>query len=74
MVGIKAIWKVCGTCEECKSGQDSLCSNAISSGTQRNGTFQEYAIGPADYVTPVPEGIDPLIAAPLMVPRSLTSD
>lgn len=62
MVGIKAVWEVCGKCDECQAGQD-----ALSSGAHKNGTFQEYAIGPASYVTPVPEGIDPLIAAPLMV-------
>lgn len=67
MVGIKAVWKVCEKCDECKAGQDALCSDALSSGAHKNGTFQEYAIGPASYVTPVPEGIDPLIAAPLMV-------
>ena len=67
MVGIKAVWRVCGKCDECNAGEDALCSNALSSGAHKNGTFQEYAIGPASYVTPVPEGIDPLISAPLMV-------
>lgn len=68
MVGIKAVWSVCGKCEECKDGEDALCSNGVSSGAHKSGTFQEYAIGPASYVTPVPDGIDPLIAAPVMVP------
>jgi len=67
MVGIKAVWKACGNCDECNAGEDALCGNGISSGAHKNGTFQEYSIGPASYVTPVPEGIDPLIAAPLMV-------
>ena len=67
MVGLKAVWKVCGKCDECIAGEDALCHNALSTGAHKNGTFQEYSIGPASYVTPVPEGIDPLIAAPLMV-------
>ena len=67
MVGLKAVWKVCEKCDECISGEDALCGNALSTGAHKNGTFQEYSIGPASYVTPVPEGIDPLIAAPLMV-------
>jgi propanol-preferring alcohol dehydrogenase len=66
-VGVKAVWKVCGKCDECVAGEDALCSDALSSGAHKNGTFQEYSIGPASYVTPVPEGIDPRIAAPLMV-------
>ena len=67
MVGVKAIWKVCNECDECLAGEDAFCSNALSSGAHKNGSFQEYAIGPASYVTPVPEGIDARIAAPLMV-------
>lgn len=72
MVGIKAVWKVCWDCDECNAGEDALCRNALSSGCHKNGTFQEYSIGPASYVTPIPEGVDPLIAAPLMVISTMT--
>ena len=30
------------------------------------GTFQQYVLGPANYVTPIPEGLDDVSAAPLM--------
>ena len=67
MVGIKAVWSVCWDCDECKDGDDALCANGVSTGAHKSGTFQEYSIGPASYVTPIPDGIDPLIAAPVMV-------
>ena len=31
MVGIKAVWKACGDCDECNAGEDALCGNGISS-------------------------------------------
>lgn len=36
------------------------------SGYSVPGTFQEYVLGPAHYVTPIPEGLDSAMAAPLL--------
>jgi len=30
------------------------------------GTFQQYALGPANYVTPIPDGLDSADAAPML--------
>jgi propanol-preferring alcohol dehydrogenase len=36
------------------------------SGYYTPGTFQQYALGPANYVTPIPDGLDSAAAAPLL--------
>jgi len=65
-VGIKWISAICGTCEACLSGHDGLCFNQKISGYYTPGTFQQYATGPVDYVTPIPDALDSALAAPLM--------
>lgn len=43
--------------------------NAILADTTRYytpGTFQQYVLGPANYVTPIPDGISPEVAAPML--------
>ena len=37
-----------------------------SSKTDSNLQFQQYVLGPADYVTPIPEGLDSAMAAPML--------
>ena len=39
---------------------------AIEPKVNPNTQFQQYVIGPADYVTPIPEGLDSAMAAPLL--------
>jgi len=65
-VGIKWQWSICGTCPPCLEGRDGLCFEGRASGTYMPGTFQQYVLGPANYVTPIPEGLDDVSAAPLM--------
>ena len=36
------------------------------SGYYTPGTFQQYVLGPANYVTPIPEGLDSAAAAPML--------
>lgn len=36
------------------------------SGYYTPGTFQQYVLGPANYVTPIPDGLDSAAAAPLL--------
>lgn len=43
-----------------------VVQNQKISGYYYPGTFQQYAIGPANYVTPIPEGLDSAAAAPLL--------
>ncbi|HEY1277403.1 MAG TPA: alcohol dehydrogenase AdhP [Thermoleophilaceae bacterium] len=55
----------CGTCDHCVSGWETLCLEQKNMGYSIDGGFGEEAVAYAHYVVEVPEGIDPLDAAPL---------
>jgi propanol-preferring alcohol dehydrogenase len=55
----------CGDCTYCNTGWETLCESQQNMGYSMNGGFAEYAVGYARHVVVVPEGIDPLDAAPL---------
>ena len=55
----------CGECEYCTSGWETLCRRQRNTGYTVDGGYAEYVLGSAAYVGKVPEGIDPLDAAPL---------
>jgi len=55
----------CGVCDYCVSGRETLCLEQENMGYSIDGGFGEYATAFARYVVRVPEGIDPLDAAPL---------
>jgi propanol-preferring alcohol dehydrogenase len=55
----------CGECEYCTSGWETLCLRQRNTGYSLDGGYAEYVLGSAAYVGKVPEGIDPLDAAPL---------
>lgn len=52
--------------EPCLAGSDGLCFRSKISGYYTPGTFQQYVIGPAGYVTRIPEQLDSAQAAPLL--------
>jgi propanol-preferring alcohol dehydrogenase len=55
----------CGDCRYCNDGWETLCESQLNMGYGIDGSFAEFAVGYARHVVPVPEGIDPLDAAPL---------
>jgi propanol-preferring alcohol dehydrogenase len=55
----------CGACKYCNSGWETLCESQMNMGYAMNGGFAEYAVGNARNVGTVPDGVDPLDAAPL---------
>ncbi|KAL4923088.1 zinc-dependent alcohol dehydrogenase [Aspergillus undulatus] len=65
-VGIKWMARVCGDCFPCQANRDGCCSNGTISGYGEPGTFQEYAVAPANYVTRIPDGLASELAAPLL--------
>ena len=65
-VGIKWISAICGSCPACLSGHDGICFNQQISGYYTPGTFQQYCLGPADYVTPIPDSLPSDMAAPML--------
>src|SRR3954447_18436794 len=54
-----------GDCRYCNSGRETLCLDQRNTGYSINGGFAEYAVGYARHVVKVPDGIDPIDAAPL---------
>lgn len=65
-VGIKWMARVCGSCFPCLAGRDGCCSNGTISGYGEPGTFQQYALAPADYVTRIPDKLKSELAAPML--------
>ncbi|KIW06511.1 uncharacterized protein PV09_02944 [Verruconis gallopava] len=65
-VGIKWLSGICGNCPACLEGVDASCAAGKVSGYFTPGTFQQYAIGPANYVTPIPDGLSSEEAAPML--------
>ncbi|KAF2224752.1 chaperonin 10-like protein [Elsinoe ampelina] len=65
-VGIKWVAAICGTCPACLAGHDGVCFNQKISGYMTPGTFQQYVVSQASYVTPIPDGLDGAAAAPML--------
>jgi len=54
-----------GSCELCVKGHETFCQHPTYTGYTVDGGYRDYSIANADYVGIVPEGVDPLDAAPL---------
>ncbi len=65
-VGIAWIAGTCGSCRFCRSGRENLCERAEMTGWHRDGGFAERVAARADFVHPLPHGLDPVSAAPLL--------
>ncbi|KAI8626652.1 alcohol dehydrogenase-like protein [Xylariaceae sp. FL1651] len=65
-VGIKWVSSACLACPPCLEGMEGVCFNQKISGYYTPGTFQQYVIGPANYVTPIPESLPGELAAPML--------
>lgn len=55
----------CGLCEYCVSGRETLCPEQLNAGYSMDGSYAEYVKAFGRFVTKVPDGVDPLDAAPL---------
>lgn len=74
-VGIKYGASACLGCKYCLIGAETCCTSATISGFYTPGTFQQYCLAPANYVTPIPDtvgeedlpGYAPLMCAGLAV-------
>jgi propanol-preferring alcohol dehydrogenase len=65
-VGVSWVGGVDGSCPYCKRGMENLCDSPTFTGYTVNGGYAEYALARADFVFPLPEGLDDLHAAPLL--------
>jgi alcohol dehydrogenase, propanol-preferring len=65
-VGVSWVGGVDGSCPYCKRGQENLCDSPTFTGYSVDGGYAEYAVARADFVFPLPAGLDDLHAAPLL--------
>ncbi len=62
-VALGWLGSTCGRCRACLSGDEVLCEERRYTGYDVDGGFAEYVQAVADFVVPVPSGVDPLDAA-----------
>lgn len=65
-VGAQFLYSSCGHCDYCVRGDQILCPGKRVTGIGADGGYAEYFVGRAGFVTPLPDGLDPVAAAPLM--------
>jgi propanol-preferring alcohol dehydrogenase len=65
-VGVPWLGWACGRCRFCTRGRENLCPNARFTGYHTDGGFAEACVADAAFVFPIPDGLDPLQAAPLL--------
>jgi propanol-preferring alcohol dehydrogenase len=65
-VGVAWIHSACGRCAYCHSGRENLCPEFRGCGRDVDGGYAEYLRAPAIFALPLPRGLDPHHAAPLL--------
>lgn len=65
-IGIAWLRSTDGTCRYCLRDLENLCPNARFTGYMADGGYAEYAVVREDFAYPVPPGLEPIHAAPLL--------
>jgi len=65
-VGVPWLHWTCGQCRFCASGRENLCENAHFTGLHADGGYAQSMAAHADFVCPIPDGLDAAQAAPLL--------
>ena len=65
-VGVSWIGGVDGDCWFCRHGMENLCDHPVFTGYSVNGGYAEFAAVRAGFANPLPAGLDPIVAAPLL--------
>lgn len=65
-VGVAWIGGTDGTCWYCQHGQENLCDHPTYTGYTHHGGFAQYTTARADFLTPLPDTLDNMQAAPLL--------
>jgi propanol-preferring alcohol dehydrogenase len=65
-VGVPWLGWTCGVCAYCTSGRENLCVDAKFTGYDLDGGYADRLVADARFCLPVPEGFDPVAAAPLL--------
>lgn len=65
-VGAGWLHDSCRKCPQCAAARPMLCQDGlVPTGIAADGGYAELMTAPADFVAPVPDGLDPAVAAPL---------
>ncbi len=65
-VGVSWMGGVDGDCWYCRHGMENLCDRPTFTGYTVNGGYAEYALVRADFIYPLPAGLDDVHVAPLL--------
>jgi propanol-preferring alcohol dehydrogenase len=65
-VGVPWLGHTCGVCPYCRKGRENLCDAPGFTGYTLDGGYAEYAVAEARYSFKLPEGLEPVHAAPLL--------
>ena len=66
LAGVSWIGGVDGDCWFCRHNMENLCDRPVFTGYSVNGGYAEFAAVRADFANPLPAGLDPIRAAPLL--------
>jgi len=70
MVGIGWMRSTCGSCRACIGSKENTCAammgGAVTPMVMQNGCFAKQVVVDSKFATPIPDGMDPASAAPLM--------
>lgn len=66
LVGVPWLFQACGLCDFCLTARETMCESALYGGYSANGGFAEYCVAPAAYVAHIPDGLDPVMAGPII--------
>jgi propanol-preferring alcohol dehydrogenase len=65
-VGIAWIGWACGRCDQCRKGDENLCSRFKATGRDMNGGYAQYMTVDQGFAYPLPDKLDDISAAPLL--------
>ena len=65
-VGIAWLHRACGRCRFCQRGAENLCLEPRFTGWEVDGGYADYTVAPEAFVYPLPTGLAPRDAAPLL--------
>lgn len=60
----------CGSCYQCRTGEENVCQDAVITGVDHDGAYAEYIAVPEDALHPIPEDMEPKHAA-MVEPTSI---
>ncbi|KAI1435822.1 GroES-like protein [Xylaria sp. CBS 124048] len=66
LVGIRFVSRVCRQCAFCLQGNEQHCMNSRNHLHHEDGSFQEYIVLDAGYLTVLPDDIDPVVTGPVL--------